>query len=169
MRGRYRRVQDGREIDPEGGGKQCAQHEIAEFGDPDISAGRNDPLGDGLHHISAGKQRPRALADSSDQDCAENSQHPAADSRPHIVRNIVGADIERHIAPDNRGDHNDQPVFAKGVLGARNVQTDQGQKDDGQSQRDGYALEIEKLGLEKAEPAKVINVAVFDFFGIRRH
>ena len=149
--GRHRCTQDGRQIDPQGGGKESAQHEISELGQANLAARSNNPLGDRLHHLAARQHGTGRLADRSDQDGTQDGKHLAADRWTHVVGNIVGANVESHVAADDGGDRDDQPVAAKAALRTCHVEGDQRQEQDRQADRDDDVAQAEDLRLHESK------------------
>ncbi len=112
MRCRDRRAQKRCKIDPQRCGQQCAQHEIAKVDNRDGIAGRNDALGYGFDHVTAGQQCACAFTDRRDHDGARDRKYFATDRRTHVVGYIIGTDIQCHVATNDRGADHQEDAFA---------------------------------------------------------
>ena len=67
---------------------------------------------------------PAVSQNGRDNQCRADGQRACANCRAHVVCNVIGANVQRHIGADNGGGDNDQPQW---------VETDQrGRNDPGQ-------------------------------------
>ena len=69
--------------------------------------GIDDAFGDGFHNIATGQEGTGAFENGGDGQGAYHGEGFGADGRTDIVGNIIGTDVQGHVAADDRGDDDD--------------------------------------------------------------
>jgi len=130
--GRYRGPQPGRQVDPQGACEKGRGHREDERTGV-IEPGRvDDALGDGVHDFASGDQRSGRLADGGDHQGAQHREGLGAHGGTDVVRDVVGADVEGHVAAHDAGDNHEQAVLDP-------PGEDRGHREDDEQERQGHA------------------------------
>ncbi len=128
MRCRHGRADGGGDVEPDRAGQQRGHHQP----DENIGVGHavlaDDAATNRLHHVTAGDQRPRGLTNCRNEQGAGHGQRPRADRRTDVVGNIVGADVDGHVAADHGG-HDQQKAAAAACPGVEHDADDEQQRD----------------------------------------
>src|SRR3546814_687910 len=101
---------------------------------------------------------------SSDVCSSDLGQNLAANSGTHIVRDIVRADVQGHVAADHRGDGDGQPVSTDRAL----VSGDRGpydrQEDNGEPEGNDGLAKAEEQRLPVTETLEIADVPTLAIF-----
>ena len=109
--GRDRRAHIGGQVDPNGGG-QKRRHHGPDKGFPiGYHIGVDNSFGDGFDHVAPGDDGACRLEDGGDDQGAHQGNGFGAHRGSDIVGNIVGADIQGHIAADYGCGNQDGAAF----------------------------------------------------------
>ena len=81
---------------------------MAEFVGEVVGAEIEHALANRVGDVAAEEDRAEEFEDGSDDDRASQSQSAAADTRPHRIGDIVGADVPSHVGCNQASDGEDQ-------------------------------------------------------------
>src|SRR3546814_12115573 len=108
--------------------------------------------------LPAREKRAGSLANRGYQHGRRDGQNLAANSGTHIVRDIVRADVQGHVAADHRGDGDGQPVSTDRAL----VSGDRGpydrQEDNGEPEGNDGLAKAEEQRLPVTETLEIADV-----------
>lgn len=105
MGGGHGRAHPGRQVQPQGSGQQRRRHQ-PDKGAAVVKNGRiNDVALNGGDHIPPGDQGAAGFEHRRDQNRGSQRQGSGAHRRADVVGNVVGANVDGHIAAnDSRSD-----------------------------------------------------------------
>jgi len=154
MRGRDRRADPCRKVDPESRGQKRCDHR-PDKGLRGSHAFRGDnPLGDRGHNLTACQQGARAFENDGDHDGATHRNGVRTDSRTHVVGHIVRTDVQGHVgAQRGRDDDDDRIVRLPEEQHRGNARQDH--EDKGKSCRDDRTCRVPGREFEIGNPRKV--------------
>ncbi len=107
---RHRRAHPGGQIQPEGASQEGGGHQPHERPALFQIGGINDATLDGGDHISAGDDRATGLENGCDEHSGTQGQGTRTHRWPHVVGNVIGANVDRHVPANHRGGHQQHTV-----------------------------------------------------------
>lgn len=99
-----------REVEPDSGGQKRCDHQPDEGVTTGHKVGIDDALLDRTDDIASCYQRASSLEERGDKNRAGQRDRPGADGGTDIVRDVIGADVHRHVTADHGGDHQHDSV-----------------------------------------------------------
>lgn len=104
-------AQRGGDIEPDGAGQQCRHHDPDEHFRIVDQRGVYDAFLDGADDIPAGNQCACCFEGGGNDDGACHREGAGANGGPYVVGDIIGADVQGHVAADHGGCNQHQSVM----------------------------------------------------------